>query len=58
MKTYSKRRSRVITVHLEPDLHDAIKQIAWDDGRTLSNMIRKLAEARVRDERHALETAP
>ena len=58
MKTeLAERRTKVVTVHFEPDLHDAIKQIARRDGRPLSNMIRKLAEDRVRDERPALEVA-
>jgi predicted DNA-binding ribbon-helix-helix protein len=46
-KESSERRSRILTVHLEPKLHDAIKRIALKDGRTVSNLIRKLAEARV-----------
>jgi Ribbon-helix-helix protein, copG family len=57
MKTYSKRRSRVVTVHLEPELHDEIKRKALEDGRTVSNMIRrKLAETCVRGGPHTLQT--
>jgi len=51
-----KRCSRVVTVHLEPELHDKIKEIARRDGRPISNMIRKLAEDRVRHERATLES--
>jgi predicted DNA-binding ribbon-helix-helix protein len=58
MKTeFPERRTKVVTVHLEPNLHNAIKQIARRDGRPLSNMIRKLAEDRVRDDRPTLEAA-
>lgn len=58
MKTKSKERcSRIVTVHLEPKLHDRIKQIAGEDGRTVSNWIRLLTMARVRDERPTLDTA-
>jgi hypothetical protein len=57
MKTESPERcSRVVTVHLEPELHDAIKQVAQKDGRTVSNWIRTLTMARVRGEA-MLETA-
>jgi predicted DNA-binding ribbon-helix-helix protein len=47
------RRSRPVTVHLEPELKDALARIAQQDGRTLSNLIRKLAETRVRAEQSA-----
>jgi hypothetical protein len=47
MKTHNSRRLQV-TVVLEATLKNALSQMAQRDGRSLSNLIRKLAEEHVR----------
>jgi predicted DNA-binding ribbon-helix-helix protein len=51
MHTYSSARRQQITVALEAPLKRTLEQMAQRDGRSLSNLIRKLIDKQVRVER-------
>jgi hypothetical protein len=53
MYTPSSARRQQVTVALEPRLKSALVTVAQRDGRSLSNMIRKLIEEHVRVEHSA-----
>jgi predicted DNA-binding ribbon-helix-helix protein len=53
MKTSSPSRRPQVTVVLEAPLKSALTEMAQRDGRSLSNLIRKLAEEHVRAEQCA-----
>jgi predicted DNA-binding ribbon-helix-helix protein len=47
----NRRRTRVVTVHVGDTLHQELARLAERDRRSLSNLLSKLAEDRVRSER-------
>ena len=47
-KSHERRRCEIVSTHLEPELKAALSEIAEQDGRTLSNMLRTLADRCVR----------
>jgi predicted transcriptional regulator len=59
MTTPSTRRLRTkaTTVHLAPQTHAALAEIAERDGRSLSNKMSQLAEQAVQEEQNALESS-
>lgn len=56
-KDVPRRRTEIVSTHLEPQLKAALTRVAERDGRSLSNKLRQLAERAVCDEQGRLEPA-
>jgi hypothetical protein len=51
------QQAKLVSVYLPPDVKSELERLARLDGRSLSNLIVRLAMARIRAEQHAKSVA-